>query len=45
MWPTIDGLRILKGAEAALVCEAVTVMVDQLADRNRDESQSESGGD
>ena len=44
MWPTIDGLRILKGAEAAVVRDAVTVMVDQLADQNPDESQPDPVG-
>ena len=44
MWPTLDGLRVLKGAEAALVCEAVTVMVDQLAAECRDESEPDPVG-
>ncbi len=44
MWPTIDGLRILKGAEAVLVSEAVTVMVDQLSGHNPEESQSDPVG-
>ena len=44
MWPTIDGLRILKGAEAVLVSEAVTVMVDQLSGPDQDDSQSDPVG-
>ncbi len=44
MWPTLDGLRVLKGGEAVLVCEAVTVMVDQLAAECRDECEPEPVG-
>ena len=44
MWPTLDGLRVLNGVEAALVCQAVTVMVDQLAAECRDESEPEPVG-
>ena len=44
MWPTLDGLRVLKGGEAELVCEAVTVMVDQLAAEWRDESEPDPVG-
>jgi hypothetical protein len=31
MWPTLDGLRVLKGDEAGLVCASIGVMVDRLA--------------
>jgi hypothetical protein len=44
MWPTIDGLRILKDAEAVVVSEAVIAMVDQLAAECRDESEHDPLG-
>ena len=39
MWPTIDGTRILIDAEARLVGDTVSVMVDRLADLDPDEVQ------
>lgn len=38
MWPTIDGIRILQGAEADLVRRAVSVMLEQLVAEYRDDA-------
>ncbi len=40
MWPTIDGLRMLRGAEAHLVRGSVGMMVDHLVEEYRDDSEA-----
>lgn len=44
MWPTVDGLRSLHGAEAELVCRAIGEMVARITDLGSGES-IESGID
>jgi len=39
MWPTLDGVRVLKGDEATLVRDALDVMVDQLTAELRDDAE------
>lgn len=44
MWPTFDGPRMLKGAEAALVRETVAVIVDRLEDQDPEDDRGDPVG-
>ena len=39
MWPTIDGVRVLKDQESSLVRAAIAVMVDHMAAERCDDDQ------
>src|SRR6056297_1694559 len=40
MWPTIDGMRMLRGREAALVRAAIGTMLDHLVAEYRDRAEA-----